>query len=64
MSAMPDNIEHECGQCPMLSIFSRGNSMISIASSPLFKKYKQFSIMQLLAKTMCASGSQFIRGQN
>ena len=39
--------EHECGQCAMLSIFGRGESMISIASSPLIKEYKQFSIMRV-----------------
>ena len=39
--------DHECGQCAMLSIFGRGESMISIASSPLIKEYKQFSIMRV-----------------
>jgi NAD(P)H-flavin reductase len=39
--------EHECGQCAMLSIFGRGEMMISIASSPLIKEYKQFSIMRV-----------------
>lgn len=38
--------EHECGQCAMLSVFGQGESMISIASSPLDKNYKQFSIMR------------------
>ncbi len=42
-----DGFEHECGQCAMLSIFGRGESMISIASSPLIKEYKQFSIMRV-----------------
>lgn len=42
-----DLFEHECGQCAMLSIFGRGESMISIASSPLIKEYKQFSIMRV-----------------
>jgi len=37
---------HECGQCAMLSVFGRGESMISIASSPLVDGYKQFSIMR------------------
>lgn len=37
---------HKCGQCAMLSIFGRGESMISIASSPLIHEYKQFSIMR------------------
>ena len=39
--------EHECGQCAMLSIFGRGESMISIASAPHVKEYKQFSIMRV-----------------
>ncbi|BCB25742.1 hydrogenase [Sulfurimicrobium lacus] len=38
--------EHACGQCAMLSIFGRGEMMISIASSPLVKEYKQFTIMR------------------
>ncbi len=38
--------DHECGQCAMLSVFGRGESMISIASSPLDKEFKQFSIMR------------------
>ena len=38
--------EHACGQCAMLSVFGRGESMISIASSPLVSDYKQFSIMR------------------
>ncbi|MBI4743017.1 MAG: FAD/NAD(P)-binding protein [Betaproteobacteria bacterium] len=39
--------EHACGQCAMLSIFGRGESMISIASAPHIKDYKQFSIMRV-----------------
>lgn len=42
-----DGFQHECGQCAMLSIFGKGESMISIASSPLIKEYKQFSIMRV-----------------
>ena len=42
-----DGFDHECGQCAMLSIFGKGESMISIASSPLVKDYKQFSIMKM-----------------
>jgi sulfhydrogenase subunit gamma (sulfur reductase) len=42
-----DGFEHQCGQCAMLSIFGKGESMISIASSPLVKDYKQFSIMKM-----------------
>lgn len=37
---------HECGQCAMISVFGHGESMISIASSPLIEEYKQFSIMR------------------
>ncbi|MBI4938939.1 MAG: FAD/NAD(P)-binding protein [Nitrosomonadales bacterium] len=39
--------DHDCGQCAMLSVFGRGEAMISIASSPLVKGYKQFSIMRV-----------------
>ena len=39
--------DHQCGQCAMLSIFGRGESMMSIASSPLIREYKQFSIMRV-----------------
>jgi NAD(P)H-flavin reductase len=42
-----EGFEHECGQCAMLSIFGRGESMISIASAPHIKEYKQFSIMRV-----------------
>lgn len=42
-----DAFEHAPGQCAMLSIFGRGESMISIASSPFVKEYKQFSIMRV-----------------
>jgi sulfhydrogenase subunit gamma (sulfur reductase) len=38
--------EHECGQCAMISVFGKGESMISIASAPSVKDYKQFSIMR------------------
>jgi sulfhydrogenase subunit gamma (sulfur reductase) len=41
-----EGFSHQCGQCAMLSIFGRGESMISIASSPLIREYKQFSIMR------------------
>jgi NAD(P)H-flavin reductase len=44
--------EHECGQCAMLSVFGKGEVMISIASSPLIKEYKQFSIMRVGKVTM------------
>jgi NAD(P)H-flavin reductase len=38
---------HKCGQCAMLSIFGKGESMISISSSPLVKDYLQFSILKM-----------------
>ncbi|MGO9459822.1 MAG: FAD/NAD(P)-binding protein [Rhodomicrobium sp.] len=39
--------EHDCGQCAMISVFGKGESMISIASPPSIKEYKQFSIMRV-----------------
>ena len=39
--------EHECGQCAMISVFGKGEMMISIASPPMIKEYKQFSIMRV-----------------
>ena len=41
-----DGFTHECGQCAMLSIFGKGESMISISSSPLAADYLQFSILK------------------
>ncbi len=38
--------EHRCGQCAMLSVFGRGESMISISSSPLVRDYLQFSVLK------------------
>lgn len=37
---------HQCGQCAMLSVFGRGESMISISSSPLVRDYLQFSVLK------------------
>jgi len=37
---------HRCGQCAMLSVFGKGESMISISSSPLVKDYLQFSVLK------------------
>jgi sulfhydrogenase subunit gamma (sulfur reductase) len=37
----------KCGQCAMLSVFGKGESMISISSSPLIKDYLQFSILKM-----------------
>lgn len=36
-----------CGQCAMLSVFGKGESMISISSSPLNQNYLQFSILKM-----------------
>ncbi len=41
-----EGFEHDCGQCAMISVFGKGESMISIASPPSIKEYKQFSIMR------------------
>lgn len=41
-----NNFIHKCGQCAMLSIFGKGESMISISSSPLIKDFLQFSILK------------------
>jgi sulfhydrogenase subunit gamma (sulfur reductase) len=45
--APEDNFEHLAGQCAMMSIFGQGEVMLSIASSPLIREYKQFSIMRV-----------------
>jgi len=36
-----------CGQCAMLSVFGKGEAMISISSSPLVTDYLQFSILKM-----------------
>jgi len=41
-----DGFSFRCGQCAMLSVFGRGESMISISSSPLVKDYLQFSVLK------------------
>jgi NAD(P)H-flavin reductase len=41
-----DGFTHQCGQCAMLSVFGKGESMISISSSPHVKDYLQFSILK------------------
>src|SRR4030042_2109189 len=38
--------DYRCGQCAMLSVFGKGEAMISISSSPLIKDYMQFSILR------------------
>jgi sulfhydrogenase subunit gamma (sulfur reductase) len=42
-----NNFSFRCGQCAMLSVFGKGESMISISSSPLVKDYLQFSILKM-----------------
>jgi sulfhydrogenase subunit gamma (sulfur reductase) len=42
-----NSFSHRCGQCAMLSVFGKGESMISISSSPLVKDYLQFSILKM-----------------
>ncbi|MGQ9672726.1 MAG: FAD/NAD(P)-binding protein [Candidatus Aminicenantales bacterium] len=42
-----DGFNHRCGQCAMLSVFGKGESMISISSSPLIKDFLQFSILKM-----------------
>jgi sulfhydrogenase subunit gamma (sulfur reductase) len=42
-----NGFSHKCGQCAMLSVFGKGESMISISSSPVVKDYLQFSILKM-----------------
>lgn len=42
-----NSFSQKCGQCAMLSVFGKGESMISISSSPLVKDYLQFSILKM-----------------
>ncbi|MFQ6037325.1 MAG: FAD/NAD(P)-binding protein [Candidatus Aminicenantales bacterium] len=42
-----DTFSFRCGQCAMLSVFGKGESMISISSPPLVKEYLQFSILKM-----------------
>jgi NAD(P)H-flavin reductase len=44
---LENGFAHECGQCAMLSVLGKGESMISISSSPLEKDYLQFSILKM-----------------
>jgi sulfhydrogenase subunit gamma (sulfur reductase) len=45
---LEDNgFSHQSGQCAMLSVLGKGESMISISSSPLVKDYLQFSILKM-----------------
>jgi NAD(P)H-flavin reductase len=41
-----NGFSHHCGQCAMLSVFGKGEAMISISSTPLIKDYLQFSILK------------------
>ncbi len=38
--------DYRCGQCAMLSVFGKGEAMISISSSPLVTDFMQFSILR------------------
>ena len=42
-----NSFSHQCGQCAMLSVFGKGEAMISISSSPLNKEFLQFSILKM-----------------
>ena len=42
-----NHFSHRCGQCAMLSVFGKGESMISISSAPHIKDYLQFSILKM-----------------
>lgn len=42
-----NSFSHKCGQCAMLSVFGKGEAMISISSSHLEKDYLQFSILKM-----------------
>ncbi|MDH4218676.1 MAG: FAD/NAD(P)-binding protein [Candidatus Aminicenantes bacterium] len=42
-----NGFSYRCGQCAMLSVFGKGESMISISSSPLVNDYLQFSILKM-----------------
>jgi NAD(P)H-flavin reductase len=42
-----DGFSFRCGQCAMLSVFGRGEVMISISTSPMVKDYLQFSILKM-----------------
>jgi NAD(P)H-flavin reductase len=42
-----NSFSHLCGQCAMLSVFGKGEAMISISSSPLQREYLRFSILKM-----------------
>ena len=41
-----NQFSYQCGQCAMLSVFGKGESMISISSAPYMQDYLQFSILR------------------
>jgi len=41
-----NKFSYKCGQCAMLSVFGKGESMISISSAPYMEDYLQFSILK------------------
>jgi len=41
-----EDFSFKCGQCAMLSVLGKGESMISVSSSPLINDYLQFSILK------------------
>lgn len=42
-----NGFSYKSGQCAMLSVFGKGESMISISSSPLLQDYLKFSILKM-----------------
>ena len=42
-----NDFSFRCGQCAMLSVFGRGESIFAISSSPLMKDYLQFNILKM-----------------
>jgi NAD(P)H-flavin reductase len=41
-----NHFSYQCGQCAMLSVFGKGESMISISSAPYMEDHLQFSILK------------------
>ncbi len=42
-----NDFSFSCGQCAMLSVFGKGESIFAISSSPLIKDYLQFNILKM-----------------
>lgn len=40
-----NHFSYRCGQCAMISVLGKGESMISISSPPAIKEYLQFSVL-------------------